>query len=140
MDWKLCTGICYTAIVVGQSQFCLILFFKVKAVHSKNQVPHEHLSDEALLTQVARGDSTALEILYDRHAATVLAILIQHIGERIAAEGILQETFWQVWQRANTYRSDRESFSHWLYRIASVLAVHNSTRMGVKDSRKENEN
>ena len=136
MNWKSGTGICYTAIVVGQSQFCLSLFFKVKAVHSKNQAPHEHLSDEALLTQVAQGDSTALEILYDRHAATILAILIQHIGERIAAEGLLQETFWQVWQRAHTYRSHREPFRNWLYRTAMVLAIYNSIRMGDKDSGK----
>jgi RNA polymerase sigma-70 factor (ECF subfamily) len=133
LNWKLGTGICYTAVVVWQPQFCLILFFKVKRVHSINQVSYEHLADEALVTQLVQGDTTALEILYDRYAATVLAILIQRIGERTAAEEILQETFWQVWKRGSMYQSQRESFSHWLYGIAYVLALHNLGRSEDKD-------
>jgi hypothetical protein len=34
------------------------------------------VSDEILITRVARGDSRALEMLYDRHAGMVLGILI----------------------------------------------------------------
>ena|ERR1044071_2425678 len=122
---------CHRTIVV-----LFNFIFKVKTVHSKNKVPYEHLSDENLLAKMVQGESTALEILYDRHAATVLAILIQRVGEQAVAEGILQETFWQVWQRAHTYRSHREPFRNWLYRTAMVLAIYNSIRMGDKDSGK----
>lgn len=109
----------------------------MKRVHSINQVSYEHLGDEALVTQVVQGDASALDMLYDRYAATVLAILMQRIGERTAAEEILQETFWQVWKRGSTYQSHRESFPHWLYSIAQVLAIHHLARMEDKDSGKE---
>ena len=80
-------------------------------------------SDEILIIRVAQGDKTSLEILYDRHAATILGILVRIIGERAIAEEILQETFWQVWQRAATYQSQQGSFTSWLYRITRELAM-----------------
>ena len=99
-------------------------------------MPYGHLSDEALVAHIVQGDASALEILYDRYAATVLAMLIQLIGERTAAEEILQETFWQVWKRGSMYQPHREPFLHWLYEIAQVLATQNSVRIKDQNSGK----
>ncbi|HSK87522.1 MAG TPA: sigma-70 family RNA polymerase sigma factor [Anaerolineales bacterium] len=76
-----------------------------------------------LIARVARGDRTALEALYDRHAGTVLGICLKVTGERGVAEDVLQETFWRVWQNAATYQSQRGSFTGWLFRIARNLAI-----------------
>ena len=81
------------------------------------------LRDEILIDRVARGDVTAFEILYDRYAATVLGILQHMLGDRNAAEVLLQETFWQLWQNAETYSSQTTRFSGWLFRIARSLAM-----------------
>ena len=81
-----------------------------------------HLRDEILIARVARGDVTAFEILYDRYAATVLGILLHILGDRDTAEILLQETFWQVWQKAETYSSETARFSGWLIQIARTLA------------------
>lgn len=81
-----------------------------------------HLRDEILISRVARGDVTAFEILYDRYAATVLGILLHLLDDRDAAEVLLQETFWQVWQKAETYSSQTARFSGWLILIARSLA------------------
>ena len=90
------------------------------------------LSDEILVTRVAQGDSAALETLYDRHAATVLGILLKIIGDRPLAEDVLQETFWRVWQSASTYQSERGSFTGWLFRIARNLAIDAFRRQNVR--------
>ena len=81
------------------------------------------VSDEILITRVARGDSHALEMLYDRHAAMVLGILVRILGKRTIAENLLQETFWQVWRSATTYSSQTGPVSGWLFRIARRLAI-----------------
>ena len=81
------------------------------------------VSDDALLAQVARGDGDALEALYDRHAPTVFAITLKVIGDRAAAEDVLQETFWRVWRSARTFQAQRGSFTSWLFRIARNLAI-----------------
>ncbi len=85
-------------------------------------------SDEILIARVARGDRDALEILYDRHAPTVLGILLRIVGEPVVAEELLQETFWQVWQNAANFSSQNGSFSGWLFQIARNLAIGSGDR------------
>ena len=92
----------------------------------------EQLSDEILAARVARGDSVALEALYDRHASTVLGVLLKVIGDRATAEDALQETFWRVWKGASTYESQRGSFAGWLFRIARNLAIDAYRRTNVR--------
>jgi len=82
-----------------------------------------HAPDETLVIQVARGNSTALEVLYDRYASTVLGISLKVIGDQALAEDVLQETFWRVWQSAGTYQSQRGPFTGWLLRIARNLSI-----------------
>lgn len=92
-------------------------------MHTNQKTSSGQLSDESLIARVARGDRTALETLYDRHAPIVLGICIKITGERATAEDVLQETFWRVWQNASTYQSQRGSFTGWLFRIARNLAI-----------------
>jgi RNA polymerase sigma-70 factor (ECF subfamily) len=92
-------------------------------LHSQLKPDLLHLSDEALAIEVARGNSTALEALYDRHSATVLGLALKILGERAAAEDVLQEAFWRVWKSADTFQPQRGSFSGWLFRIARNLAI-----------------
>jgi RNA polymerase sigma-70 factor, ECF subfamily len=88
--------------------------------------------DEALVTQVAQGSSAALEVLYDRYAATVLGISVRILGNQALAEDILQETFWRVWQSASSYQSQLGSFTGWLFRIARNLAIDTYRRRNVR--------
>ena len=85
--------------------------------------PHGQLTDEILITRTAQGDVAALETLYDRYAPTVLGIALRIIEDRALAEDLLQETFWQVWQRASMYRPESGSFTGWLFRMARQLAM-----------------
>jgi RNA polymerase sigma-70 factor (ECF subfamily) len=90
------------------------------------------LSDENLIARVARGDRHALEILYDRHAARVLGFSLQIVSERAAAEELLQETFWQVWQRSVTFQAQHLSFTSWLFMI--VRTLHRTANSHRKDT------
>lgn len=92
----------------------------------------EPLSDELLATQVALGESAALEALYDRYASTVLGIALKVIGEQGAAEDVLQETFWRVWRSISTFQPERGVFTGWLFRIARNLAIDAYRRRNVR--------
>ena len=92
-------------------------------MQTNNKRPSHQLSDEILITRVARGEPTALEILYDRYAATILGICLKIIEDQTEAEAVLQETFWQIWRSATTYEAQRGSFEGWLFRIARNLAI-----------------
>jgi RNA polymerase sigma-70 factor (ECF subfamily) len=90
------------------------------------------LSDKVLALQVARGNSAALETLYDRYSATVLGVALKVLGDRAAAEDVLQETFWRVWKSADTFQPQRGSFTSWLFRIARNLAIDAYRRSSVR--------
>jgi RNA polymerase sigma-70 factor (ECF subfamily) len=89
-------------------------------------------SDAALMTQVARGDSAALEALYNRYAARVLGISLKIIGDQALAEDVLQETFWRVWQSAATFQPQLGPLTSWLFRIARNLAIDAYRRRNVR--------
>jgi RNA polymerase sigma-70 factor (ECF subfamily) len=99
---------------------------------SKAGMVIEPMTDEVLASRIVRGDSVALEELYDRYASTVLGIALKILGEQGAAEDILQETFWRVWKSAFTFRSDRGTFSGWLFRIARNLSIDAYRRSNVR--------
>lgn len=99
---------------------------------SRDITAPEKLNDQVLAARVARGDSAALEALYDRYASIVLGILFKVIGDRATAEDALQETFWRVWKSASTYEAERGSFTGWLFRIARNLAVDAHRRTNVR--------
>lgn len=101
-------------------------------LRTNDELASTRLSDEALVAQVARGNSSALEALYDRHSSTVLGLTLKIIGDRAAAEDILQETFWRVWKSADTFQSERGSFTSWLFRIARNLAIDTYRRNNVR--------
>jgi RNA polymerase sigma-70 factor, ECF subfamily len=103
-----------------------------KALPSDDNIAVEQLSDHVLAAQIARGESRALEALYDRYASIVLGISLQIVGDRATAEDVLQETFWRVWRSAASYQSQRGSFTGWLFRIARNLAIDAYRRRNVR--------
>jgi RNA polymerase sigma-70 factor (ECF subfamily) len=102
------------------------------SVRINNESNLLYAPDETLVIQVARGNSTALEILYDRYASIVLGITLKVTGDQALAEDVLQETFWRVWQSAGTYQPQRGPFTGWLFRIARNLAIDAYRRRNVR--------
>src|SRR6266545_4102154 len=102
------------------------------SVRINNESNLLHAPDETLAIQVARGNSAALEVLYDRYAPIVLGISLKVMGDQALAEDVLQETFWREWQSAGTYQSQLGSFTGWLFRIARNLSIDAYRRRNVR--------
>jgi RNA polymerase sigma-70 factor, ECF subfamily len=80
-------------------------------------VQRSHLSDEDLLEQIALRQSEALEVLYDRHAQIIYNLVFHIVKEPTVADELLQDTFWQIWHKADEYRGEGAAAA-WFYRIA----------------------
>lgn len=63
----------------------------------------------------------AFEALYDMHKGPIYRTALAIIGDRLAAEEILQETFLRAFKHIHNVR-DGVSLSPWLYRITVNLA------------------
>ncbi len=73
--------------------------------------------DRALVARIARGDRSALEQLYRRHAYWLTARLESRCSDPDLADMALQDTFVSVWKSAKKYRSDG-AVGAWLWGIA----------------------
>ncbi len=82
-----------------------------------------HLSDEALVAQIARGDEQALGAFYDRFGRTVFSLALRVVRNAQVAEEATQEAFLAVWRSADEYRASRGSARTWLLTIAHRRAV-----------------
>ena len=78
------------------------------------------LADEELISFVGRGDAEAFAVLYDRHSRPAYSLAYRIMGERQAAEDVVQDSFLKVWRAATSYRAARASVRTWLLSI-----VHN---------------
>ncbi len=77
----------------------------------------ERGEDAALVARIARGDRSALEQLYRRHAVWLLQRLQSRCGDPDLVDMALQDTFVAVWKSAKRYRGDGE-VGAWLWGIA----------------------
>lgn len=78
--------------------------------------------DAALLRAVARGDTEALAVLYDRHAGWLHARLARRCPDEETVREVLQDTFVTVWRSAGAHRGRGEA-GGWLWVIAARRLV-----------------
>ena len=84
---------------------------------------HAHLSDEALVAQVARGDEGALAELYDRVGRIAYGLAVRVLRDERLAEDAVQEGFLAVWRSAASFRAERAKASTWILTLVHRRAV-----------------
>ena len=89
-----------------------------------------HLSDEALVALVARGDEGALAELYDRVGRVAYGIALRILRDERLAEDAVQEGFLAVWRSAATFRAERAKASTWVVTLVHRRVVDIGRREG----------
>jgi RNA polymerase sigma-70 factor (ECF subfamily) len=84
---------------------------------------HAHLSDEALVALVARGDESALGELYERVGRVAYGLALRVLRDDRLAEDAVQEGFLAVWRTAAAFRAERAKASTWILTLVHRRAV-----------------
>jgi RNA polymerase sigma factor (sigma-70 family) len=84
---------------------------------------HTHLSDEALVALVARGDEGALGELYDRVGRIAYGLAMRVLRDDRLAEDAVQEGFLAVWRSAAGFRVERAKARTWILTLVHRRAV-----------------
>jgi RNA polymerase sigma factor (sigma-70 family) len=84
---------------------------------------HAHLSDEALVALVARGEEGALAELYDRVGRIAYGLAMRVLRDDRLAEDAVQEGFLAVWRNAAAFRAERAKASTWILTLVHRRAV-----------------
>lgn len=80
-------------------------------------------TDEALLDAITAHDDRALAALYDRYGGLAFALAYRILGDRGAAEDVVQDAFLSVWRRAGSFQTGRGSVRTWLFSIVHHRAI-----------------
>lgn len=89
-----------------------------------------NLDDDTLMNLTAQGQEAAFRLLVQRWEMEVKSFLIHMLGSVDEAEDLAQDTFVQVFRKADTYRSEGK-FRSWLLRIAGNKARSRLRRRGI---------
>jgi RNA polymerase sigma-70 factor (ECF subfamily) len=92
-------------------------------VSSPDALPSAPAEERRLMEQLAQRDPEALARLYDRYSGVVMALGLRILRERTAAEEVVSQSFWQVWEQAERYSAGRGSVGAWVLSIARSRAL-----------------
>lgn len=67
---------------------------------------------------LAKGDMLALQSLYDAYAPGVFALAMRRLSDAGAAEEIVQDVFFKIWQARALFDASKSDLSTWLFAIA----------------------
>lgn len=82
-----------------------------------------HLSDEALVALLERGQEDALAELYDRYGQVAYSLAYRMLRNETLAEDAVQDAFLTVWRNAAKFVPERAKASTWLLTIVHRRAV-----------------
>ena len=75
-------------------------------------------NDSVLIKQLKNKEQRALSLLYDKYSGAIYSVILKMIRDEGKAQNLLQDTFLTVWEKAESYDTDKGRFYTWVYRIA----------------------
>jgi len=92
------------------------------------------MATDAQLIERLRTDATgeALRELYRAYSGELYGFAVNALGERGAAEELVQEVFTRAWRHAGSYDPGRGSVRTWLYQIARHAIIDARRRASVR--------
>ena len=94
------------------------------------------LADEDLMQLVRRGEASAFELVYERHASAAFSLAYRMVGTRNGAEDVSQEAFLSLWRSGARYDRARGSVRTWVLGIVHHRAIDYLRRATVHDKRR----
>ncbi len=77
--------------------------------------------DIEFVRRIAKGDAEAARVLVEAYGDRLMAVAYRMLGNRDAAEDIVQEAFIRMWKHACNWRPETAMFSTWLHRVTINL-------------------
>ena len=94
----------------------------INAAANKSIAAARATSDEMLLQSIAKGDRTAMHVLYSRHNVRVYRFVLRMVRDTTMAEDLVSQVFLDVWRTASQFEG-RSQVSTWLLSIARFKAL-----------------
>jgi len=80
-------------------------------------------NDDQIMAALAQSELRALDVLYDRYSRPAYSLAYRIVGERGAAEDVVQDSFLSAWRQAKSFKRERGSVRTWLMSIVHHRAI-----------------
>lgn len=88
--------------------------------------------DQELINRLRKGDKSAFREIYARYSQVVFNLALRMLRSREEAEEVVQEIFLQVWNKADSYDSQRGAISTWIVNIARSRSIDKLRTLGYR--------
>ncbi|HKP54495.1 MAG TPA: sigma-70 family RNA polymerase sigma factor [Chloroflexia bacterium] len=95
------------------------------------------IADDQLMQNVARGDATSLEVLYDRYVRQCFGLALRLLNNPQIAEEVVQEVFTKLWSRPDSYSVQKGKFASWLLSLVHHRCIDELRRRSNNEARLE---
>lgn len=85
-------------------------------------------SERELMSRLRQRDTSALSELYDLYSTRVYSLAAAILGNSMAAQEVVQDTFIKLWQSPHLYQPLEGKFTSWLLTITRRLAIDHLRR------------
>lgn len=80
-------------------------------------------SDAVLIGRVQKRDQVAMTAIFDRYGSMVYSVALRVLKEPAAAEDVMQQIFFEVWESPRNFVAGRGSLAGWLAVVSRNRAV-----------------
>jgi len=89
------------------------------------------------MRNVANGDATSLEVLYDRYVRQCFGLALRLLNNPQIAEEVVQEVFTKLWSRPDSYSVQKGKFASWLLILVHQRSIDELRRRSNNEARLE---
>lgn len=89
------------------------------------------MSEEQLVSQILKGDSTAFEALFKEYQLKILNLCYAMLHNREEAEDLTQEVFLEVYRSLDKFQN-KCKLSTWIYRIAVNKSINQTKKNKIR--------
>lgn len=88
-------------------------------------------TDDKLVAFIARGNTEAFGVLYDRYVRGCFGLAMKIVREPTIAEEVVQDVFMKLWSQPGIFSPERGKFSGWLLTLVHNRSVDKLRRLKV---------
>ncbi|MFK8101639.1 MAG: RNA polymerase sigma factor [Saprospiraceae bacterium] len=78
---------------------------------------------DVLIARIKSKDQQAFAHLYDQYSGSLMGVIVRILGNKEAAEEVLQKTMLKVWNNIDSYNEAKSSLYTWMAAIARNSAI-----------------
>ncbi len=91
---------------------------------------HRNRDDEQAILDLAAGDESLLESIYDKFAQRIYSLAVSILKDEALAEDAVQDVFTNIWLKSASYRPEMSAPGTWIMSVAhhKIVDIYRSRR------------